>query len=87
MYHLNHIQFSGASGPVQFSGADRSGIINVNQQIGESYVMVGLFSPDKGNITDQLYLNESMVKWLTPDGLRPSDGTPREFIDIISMCC
>ena len=79
MYFLNNTHFMGVSGPVQFSGADRTGIIKHNQQIGSLYILIGQFSPDQTNVSDRLFLNESLVTWLTPDGLRPSDGSPGEL--------
>ena len=76
MYYLNNTHFSGASGPVAFAGADRTGIININQHIGNTSQTIGQFSPEVNrNLSERLVLDETMIRWLTSNGLRPSDGT------------
>jgi len=76
MHTLNELKFSGASGPVQFDGAERTGIININQHIGEIPRLVGQYMPDKLNLSERLSVNESAIVWLTMSGTRPSDGIP-----------
>ena len=77
MYFLNNTQFSGASGPVQFAGADRTGIIRINQFTGNTSHVVGQFSANiHRNASDRMALLGSTIRWMTDDGLPPSDGTP-----------
>ena len=71
MHHLNSTHFVGASGPVQFRGADRSGIINIGQYNGNRSTLIGQYLPDR-NASDRLVLNTSKIKWLA--GERPVDG-------------
>ena len=74
MHFLNDTHFAGASGPVQFTGADRTGIININQRIGNSTQLIGQFYPDR-NASERLSINDSFVLW--PAGALPSDGSQR----------
>jgi len=77
MYFLNNTQFSGASGPVRFAGADRTGIISISQFIGNRSQFVGQFSADvQRNASDRMMLLDDSIVWMTKDGLPPSDGTP-----------
>lgn len=74
---MRNLNFNGASGPVKFSGAERTGTVNIIQYVGDdNFVQVGHFLLDKVNTTDHLYLNDSLLIWVTPDGLVPSDGQP-----------
>jgi len=73
MSFLNKTHFAGASGPVQFVGADRTGIINIEQHIGNDSHIVGEFVPDK-NETERLIVRTKEVVWLT--GALPLDGRP-----------
>lgn len=80
MYFLNNTQFSGASGPVQFAGADRTGIIRINQFTGNTSHVVGQFSADiHRNASERMSLLDRTIHWMTDDGLPPSDGTPGMF--------
>ena len=80
MYFLNNTQFSGASGPVQFAGADRTGIIRINQFVGNTSDVVGQFSADMHrNASDRMTL-DGTIHWMTDGGLPPSDGTPGTFL-------
>ena len=80
MYFLNNTQFSGASGPVEFAGADRTGIINILQFVGNKTRFVGQFSADTHrNASERMTLLEKTIHWMTTDGLPPSDGTPGLF--------
>lgn len=76
MSTLKTLEFSGASGMVKFSGPDRTGIVNIMQRVGTGYIQVGRYLLDFSNSTDQLYLNESLLRWMTPNGWLPSDGRP-----------
>jgi len=77
MYFLNNTQFSGASGPVQFAGADRTGIISINQLVGNKTRFVGQFSADiHRNASERMTLLNGRIQWMTKDGFPPSDGTP-----------
>ena len=78
MSHLNNTNFIGASGPVRFSGADRTGIINIHQYITNSSTLIGQYIPDK-NISERLGLNISQVRWVTGD--KPTDGRQCKFQD------
>ncbi len=71
MYHLSNIQFPGVSGPVQFHGADRVGIINIQQYIGNTSVLIGQYLPDK-NESERTTLNEAKIVWMM--GKKPEDG-------------
>jgi len=85
MYILNNTQFSGASGPVQFAGADRTGIISINQFIGNKSHFIGQFSADvHRNASDRMTLLDNSIQWMTKDGLPPSDGTPGVFHTVLS---
>jgi len=77
---LNHNQFAGASGPVQFVGADRSGIINVEQYVGNGTRQIGQYIPDR-NESERLTIIDHQVRWLT--GSVPSDGRPRKWGDLL----
>jgi len=80
MYFLNNTRFSGASGPVRFAGADRTGIININQFTGNTSHFIGQFSPDvQRNASERMMLLDRSIRWMTKDGLPPSDGTPGSF--------
>ena len=61
----------GASGPVQFNGADRIGIINIHQSMGNTSSLIGQHFPDR-NASERTQLNMSQIMWLT--GSVPSDG-------------
>jgi len=76
---LNELRFSGASGPVQFDGAERTGIININQHIGDSTHMIGQYLPDRTNISDRLYVNSTAIIWQTPSRTIPTDGSPCKY--------
>ena len=69
----NNLQFVGVSGPVKFDGAERTGIINLNQIWDGSLRVVGQHFPDRANISDHLELNESGIVWMTKSGTRPVD--------------
>ena len=79
MKHLNKTDFMGVSGPVQFKGADRSGIINIHQYIVNRSVSLGQYLPDR-NASERLKLNVSLIKWMT--GETPMDGS-QSMYDII----
>jgi len=80
MSYLNNTHFVGASGPVAFAGADRTGIININQHIDNGSQMVGQFSPEVNrNLSERLELDETIIRWMTSDGKHPTDGTLSEF--------
>jgi len=87
MYFLNNTRFSGASGPVQFAGADRTGIISINQFIGNKSQFIGQFSADvQRNASERMMLLDSSIQWMTRDGLPPSDGTPGVFFRRSTDC-
>ncbi|KAI0225558.1 hypothetical protein LSAT2_023695 [Lamellibrachia satsuma] len=69
---LTSVRFSGASGPVEFQGADRTGIINVHQYVGNRSRQIGQYKSNKQNKKQQLTLDLSAIFWL--GGERPSDG-------------
>lgn len=72
MSYLNTTHFIGVSGPVAFSGADRSGIIDILQFVGNESEIVGQFNPEPNdNVTSRLYLNHSIIHW--PTGYVPPD--------------
>jgi hypothetical protein len=80
MSYLNNTHFSGASGPVAFEGADRTGIININQHVGNSSQLIGQFSPEANrNASERLELDEADIKWPGSGGFPPSDGTLSEL--------
>jgi len=90
MYFLNNTHFSGASGPVHFTGADRTGVIHIYQFIGNTSHVVGQFSADlHRNASDRMTLFGGTTQWLTDNGLPPSDGTPGMFRIPLSLmiCC
>ena len=69
---LTSVRFSGASGPVEFQGADRMGIINVHQYVGNRSRQIGQYKSNKQNKKQQLTLDLSAIFWL--GGEKPSDG-------------
>lgn len=79
---LNETYFSGASGPMQFEGADRIGIIDLRQYLGNASRWLGQFNPEK-NITDRLQISDSMILWVT--GSVPSDGSPGKRLHTLSI--
>ncbi|KAB0792760.1 hypothetical protein PPYR_14719 [Photinus pyralis] len=78
---VKQTDFYGVSGRIKFRGGpSRFSIINVMQFMNNSTYIVGSFHP---NISDdlgetiggELMLNKSRIRWLTPDGKVPDDGT------------
>ncbi len=80
MYHLSNIQFPGVSGPVQFHGADRVGIINIQQYIGNTSVLIGQYLPDK-NESERTTLNEAKIVWMM--GKKPEDGRQGKKLPLV----
>ena len=81
MTHLDKTDFMGVSGPVQFQGADRSGIINIHQRTDNDSVLLGQYLPDR-NASEQLKLNVSRIRWMT--GETPVDGSQSMYNIIIN---
>ncbi len=77
MRHLNRTSFMGVSGPVQFRGADRSGIINIHQHFNNESVPLGQYLPDRA-AGDKLQLNGTRIRWMT--GETPEDGSRSECV-------
>ena len=72
MQQLNSTHFVGASGPVQFVGADRNGIINIHQYLAEDQrILIGQYLPDHVR-SERTVLNESQITWLA--GEKVMDG-------------
>lgn len=76
--YLWEIDFEGVSGRIKFGATgSRYTEINILQYINGNFNVVGSFLP---NVTDRvlaggvLKLNESAIRWLSPEG-RPDDGT------------
>lgn len=77
MRYLNETHFSGASGPLQFEGADRIGSTDIKQYVGNVSRLLGQFNPER-NASDRLQINESMILWLT--GSIPTDGSLGNYL-------
>ncbi|KAF5297767.1 hypothetical protein FQR65_LT09941 [Abscondita terminalis] len=78
---VRQTDFYGVSGRIKFRGGpSRFSVINIMQFMNNSTYIVGSFYP---NVSDdsaevlggELFLNRSRIKWLTPDGKRPDDGS------------
>ncbi|CAB3366072.1 Hypothetical predicted protein [Cloeon dipterum] len=91
--HLNNTDFNGVSGHIKFNnGPSRVSVVNVMQWINNRTNIVGSFYPNvseiKGEIIGgRLDLNESALRWLSPDGVKPEDGTeppPSCFVDPVA---
>ncbi|KAJ8916169.1 hypothetical protein NQ315_016308 [Exocentrus adspersus] len=74
--------FHGVSGRIKFRGGpSRFSVIDVMQWYSDSMHTVGHFHPSLSENKPEilggvLWLNESAVKWFTPDRAVPDDGTP-----------
>lgn len=74
---IEQTDFYGVSGRVKFGKqSSRLSIINIVQWLDNKTHIVGTFHPNDSDPNGgTLFLNVSLIKWLTPDGKRPSDGT------------
>lgn len=74
MNYLDNTHFEGASGPVQFIGANRQSNIEITQfsSVVNQCITVGHYFPNK-NESERLLINETAVRWLS--GGKPSDGS------------
>lgn len=86
---ISNTSFNGLSGPLQFDeGGTRSTNINCWQWVNGKRKLIGKFrrEPPKNSsiVGDGLQLNETMIKWLTPDGARPTDGTKKCSVQAIA---
>ena len=78
---MNNTHFIGSSGPVQFVGADRTGIVDIHQSINNRSIHIGYYTPGPGGAGDSngtLELNKSMIVW--PSGEQPRDGRVGEYL-------
>ena len=71
---MDNTHFTGSSGPVQFNGADRAGIVDIHQSITNRSFLIGQYTPG-GNASKGLVVNTTLISW--PYG-KPKDG-PREY--------
>lgn len=82
MQILEATDFSGVSGRIQFRGSpSRISVVYVTQWYNNKSHIVGTFEPNislsnTDALAGTLFLNTSLIKWLTPDGTKPTDGTP-----------
>lgn len=82
MQILEATDFNGVSGRIQFRGSpSRVSVVHVTQWYKNQLQTVGTFEPnvspsDTDPLAGMLYLNISLIKWLTPDSSKPTDGTP-----------
>ena len=72
------MRFSGASGPVEFLGADRTGIMNVQQYVGNKSHLIGQYKATGASKEKDLTLHMSAIDWLS--GGKPSDGRQGSFL-------
>ena len=75
---LSRVRFSGASGPVEFLGADRTGIMNVQQYVGNKSHLIGQYKATGPSKEKELTLHMSAIDWLS--GGKPSDGRQGSFL-------
>lgn len=69
---MRDIRFDGVSGPLFFQNGSRVSDVMIWQWVNESRRLIGVYrasSRDEG----ELDLNETNIKWMTPNGLKPSD--------------
>ncbi|XP_043236626.1 receptor-type guanylate cyclase gcy-5-like isoform X2 [Amphibalanus amphitrite] len=94
---LNVTDFHGVSGHLRFVGPSRVSVTEVKQwrRDGDStgYHVVGRFYPDH-SIPEggRLEMDESKIRWLTPNGLRPVDGSSppcdlQPLADLLDISC
>lgn len=78
MRAMTKTNFQGVTGWISFKGADRVGILTIEQHFLNGTNLVGRYLPD--TVTDQgtLQLDEDKIVWLT--GGRPHDGRPGSAI-------
>ncbi|XP_075213197.1 uncharacterized protein LOC142319607 isoform X2 [Lycorma delicatula] len=84
---VEQTDFYGVSGRVEFSHnrPSRLSVVNVIQWLDNKTHKIGTFFPNSSDPNGgTLYLNESLIKWLTPDGKRPVDGADQCIIQWFS---
>lgn len=80
---VEETDFYGVSGRIKFRGGpSRFSIINIMQWYDNSTHNIGHFYPNLSDnkpeiLGGELRLNESAVRWFTPNGKIPDDGTPK----------
>ncbi|XP_030749572.1 atrial natriuretic peptide receptor 2-like isoform X2 [Sitophilus oryzae] len=79
---VEQTDFFGVSGRIKFRGGpSRFSVIQIKEWYNNDLHLIGHFYP---NLTDHtpeilggdLILNDTAIKWFTPDGIVPDDGTP-----------
>lgn len=76
---LRETRFDGVTGPLFFQNGSRVSDVLIWQWFNRSRLLIGVYkarTPDEG----ELELNETKIKWLTPDGQKPEDGS-KEYED------
>lgn len=71
---MRETNFNGVTGHVYFHNSSRVSDVLIYQWVNYSEILIGIYkalTPDKG----ELKLNETNIKWLTANGLKPADGS------------
>ena len=68
--------FQGVSGHIHFNGGDRPGTISVVQYFSNETRLVGRYVPGLDQKRGKLDIYQSKLRWLTPGGIKPTDGNP-----------
>lgn len=76
MKFLNKTDFPGVTGRVRFAGSDRPGSLNILQFSHNGSRIVGKYTPGKKLGKGKLDIYKSAIRWMTPDGRKPTDGHP-----------
>ncbi|KAK9870582.1 hypothetical protein WA026_008145 [Henosepilachna vigintioctopunctata] len=78
--YLNETDFMGVSGRIKFRGGpSRFSVINIMQWYDKQTHIVGQFHPNLSDnkpeiLGGRLDINDTLIKWFTKDGSKPSDG-------------
>ncbi|KAK3589102.1 hypothetical protein CHS0354_017444 [Potamilus streckersoni] len=73
---VNRTDFQGVSGRIRFEGGDRPGTIIIQQFFLNETRIVGRYTPKSGETEGELEIYNARIRWLTPSGVKPSDGNP-----------
>ncbi|XP_060571812.1 uncharacterized protein LOC132729992, partial [Ruditapes philippinarum] len=75
---INKTNFQGVSGHIHFNGGDRPGTISIVQYFLNETRLIGRYEPGPDNQKGTLEIKGSSLRWLTVNGMKPTDGNPEE---------
>jgi hypothetical protein len=73
---INKTNFQGVSGHIHFNGGDRPGTISIVQYFLNETRLIGRYEPGPDNQKGTLEIKGSSLRWLTVNGMKPTDGNP-----------